>query len=92
MMNQENNNIFNKNWMVILNLIFCHLHSTWKNVGFTEMRADLYHFLGTVPDKTARVPDAPLDLRWGYTKIYINGTYDTDQVFKQLFFYQTAAF
>ena len=37
-------------------------------------------FPGTVPDKTLEVPEQLLDLKFGNTKIYINGTYDADQV------------
>ena len=46
----------------------------WESQKYTHI------FIGTVPDKTLKVPDAPLDVKYGYTKIYINGTYDTDQV------------
>ena len=45
------------------------------------MRISTYiMFPGTVPDKTLEVPEQLLDLKFGNTKIYINGTYDADQV------------
>ena len=34
----------------------------------------------TVPDKIAKVPDSPLDVRFGNLKVYTNNTYDVDQV------------
>ena len=36
--------------------------------------------IGTVPEKLLTVPDAPLDVRFGNTKVYINDTLDVDQV------------
>ena len=36
--------------------------------------------IGTVPEKLLTVPTAPLDVRFGNTKVYINDTLDVDQV------------
>jgi len=45
-----------------------------------EQEALLWTSTATVPDKIAKVPDSPLDVRFGSLKVYTNETYDVDQL------------